>query len=577
MGFKIECIFLIILLFSKVSFYLSFLLFLVSFFSLYEGLIFYFEIKTLFLEWELFSIFGRLIIITFLIDWIRLTFIGFVILISSIVLFYGSRYISAEKFIYRFNILVFLFVVSILLLIVRPNLIRILLGWDGLGLVSYCLVIFYQNEKSANAGILTILSNRVGDVAILLRIAWLSNFGSWNFFFLQMVETRININFILFIVILARITKRAQIPFSAWLPAAMAAPTPVSSLVHSSTLVTAGVYLLIRFSHLLNLRSFLFVTGRLTMFISGLGANFEIDLKKIIALSTLSQLGVIIITLSLGFFELSFFHLLRHALFKSLLFLCAGVFIHGIGDNQDIRFLGGIHERCPSSSLFFIGCSLSLCGFPFLSGFYSKDVILECFFLSEINIYIYMLILVGTLFTVTYSIRLGFYLYFKNLGISKIINLGEEKIILFPIRVLFIFAIIGGRFISWVFFPGYFIFLPLTFKGLVLCLSLLFMFLIILGLKIFELKILAPLKKNIFFFSNIWFLPYFSSRFIVSFLNLGNFFLKFLDQGWVEYLGGQGFIKNVIKKSSFLDYFFLTRIKIYFLIFFILFIYFVLI
>nr|QID03254.1 NADH dehydrogenase subunit 5 [Homidia socia] len=564
------------LLFSKVSFYLSFLLFFLSFFSLYEGLIFYFEMKTLFLEWELFSIFGSLIIMTFLIDWMSLTFMGFVMLISSMVLFYGSSYMSAEKFVYRFNMLVFLFVVSMLLLIVSPNLISILLGWDGLGLVSYCLVIFYQNEKSANAGMLTILSNRVGDVAILLSIAWLSNFGSWNFFFLQMVETSISMNFILFMVILASMTKSAQIPFSAWLPAAMAAPTPVSSLVHSSTLVTAGIYLLIRFSHLLNLSSFLFVMGSLTMFMSGLGANFEMDLKKIIALSTLSQLGVMMMTLSLGFFELSFFHLLSHALFKSLLFLCAGVFIHGMGDNQDIRFLGGIHESCPSSSLFFIGCSLSLCGFPFLSGFYSKDVILECFFLSEMNIYMYMLILVGTLFTVTYSIRLGFYLYFKNLGMSKMMNLGEEKIMLFPMSVLFIFAMMGGSFMSWVFFPGYFIFLPLTFKGLVLCLSLLFMLLVILGLKIFELSMLAPLKKKYFFFSNMWFLPYFSSSFMVSFLNLGNFFLKFLDQGWVEYLGGQGFMKNVMKKSSFLDYFFLTSMKIYFLIFFILFIYFVL-
>jgi NADH-ubiquinone oxidoreductase chain 5 len=143
-------------------------------------------------------------------------------------------------------------------------------------------------------------------------------------------------------VILAGITKRAQIPFSAWLPAAMAAPTPVSALVHSSTLVTAGVYLLIRFHYILLENNFLFYVGVFTIFISGLGANFEIDLKKIIALSTLSQLGVIIISLGLGLVELSFFHLLTHALFKSLLFLCAGVYIHGVGDIQDIRFLGGM-------------------------------------------------------------------------------------------------------------------------------------------------------------------------------------------------------------------------------------------
>jgi len=185
--------------------------------------------------------------------------------------------------------------------------------------------------------------------------------------------------FVLIMVILASITKSAQIPFSAWLPAAMAAPTPVSALVHSSTLVTAGVYLIIRFNYLVGLNLFIFYLGRLTIFMSGLGANFEIDLKKIIALSTLRQLGVIMIVLSLGYSELAFFHLLTHALFKSLLFLCAGVFIHGARDCQDIRFLGGVMSGMPISSLFFVCCSLSLCGFPFLSGFYSKDLILELF------------------------------------------------------------------------------------------------------------------------------------------------------------------------------------------------------
>lgn len=191
--------------------------------------------------------------------------------------------------------------------------------------------------------------------------------------------------FVLFMVVLAAITKRAQIPFSAWLPAAIAAPTPVSALVHSSTLVTAGVYLIIRFNYILGANLILFYVGSITMFMAGLGANYEIDLKKIIALSTLSQLGVIILILSLGFRELAFFHLLTHALFKSLLFLCAGVFIHGAQDCQDIRLLGGTLLRTPVSSVFFICCSLSLCGFPFLSGFYSKDLILEVYIIGLIN------------------------------------------------------------------------------------------------------------------------------------------------------------------------------------------------
>lgn len=160
-------------------------------------------------------------------------------------------------------------------------------------------MIYYQNEKRANAGILTALSNRVGDVAILISISLVFRLGGWNFLFLEGLLP----SGVLFYLVLAAMTKRAQIPFSAWLPAAMAAPTPVSALVHSSTLVTAGVYLLIRFSPRLSGSSALaglLVLARLTIFIAGLGANFETDLKKIIALSTLRQLGVIIVILSLG-------------------------------------------------------------------------------------------------------------------------------------------------------------------------------------------------------------------------------------------------------------------------------------
>jgi len=157
----------------------------------------------------------------------------------------------------------------------------------------------------------------------------------------------------------------------------MAAPTPISALVHSSTLVTAGVYIIIRFNELLGVNVRLYYLSSITIFMSGLGANFEIDLRKIIALSTLRQLGVIIMALSLGFTELAYFHLLIHALFKSLLFLCAGVFIHGLGDKQDVRSLVGILEVSPLTLFYFIRCSLALCGFPFISGFYSKDLILE--------------------------------------------------------------------------------------------------------------------------------------------------------------------------------------------------------
>lgn len=246
------------------------------------------------------------------------------------------------------------------------------------------------------------------------------------------------------LVVLAAITKSAQMPFSAWLPAAIAAPTPVSALVHSSTLVTAGVYLLIRFNYLLGVSRFLFYIGVFTIFISGLGANFEHDLKKIIALSTLRQLGLIIIILSLGYTELSFFHLLTHALFKSLLFLCAGVFIHRLGDIQDIRHLGGVSVACPVTSFYFVVASLALCGFPFLAGFYSKDLILEVSFMIGSNIFMFLIIFFSTIFTLTYSVRLVFYIFLKNLGVARHISVEEETGMVSPITILFSLSVVGG-------------------------------------------------------------------------------------------------------------------------------------
>jgi NADH-ubiquinone oxidoreductase chain 5 len=182
--------------------------------------------------------------------------------------------------------------------------------------------------------------------------------------------------------------------------------------VHSSTLVTAGVYILIRFNHLLvdtQLSQFLLLISGLTIFISGLGANFEFDLKKIIALSTLRQLGLIIIILSIGFYKLAFFHLLTHAMFKALLFMCAGSIIHNIINRQDIRTMGGLCLNIPLTSSFFNIANLALCGIPFIAGFYSKDLILELSSYSYINFYIYVIYFFSTGLTVSYSFRLVYY------------------------------------------------------------------------------------------------------------------------------------------------------------------------
>jgi NADH-ubiquinone oxidoreductase chain 5 len=197
------------------------------------------------------------------------------------------------------------------------------------------------------------------------------------------------------------------------LPAAIAAPTPVSALVHSSTLVTAGVYLMIRFNFILlrfPILKYLILVGGLTILMAGIGAIFEIDIKKIIALSTLSQLGVIIIIIGAGFTMLGFFHLVSHAFFKAILFICAGNLIHNFKDYQDIRLISSRSNYLPFTISVFMVANFSLCGLPFISGFYSKDLILEIILMGTLNTVILAIIVIGTALTVIYSFRFIFLL-----------------------------------------------------------------------------------------------------------------------------------------------------------------------
>ncbi len=529
-----------------------------------------------FIEWELVSLNSIRIVITFLFDWISLLFISFVLIISSLVIFYRKEYIINDNHINRFIILVLIFVLSIILLIIRPNLIRILLGWDGLGLVSYCLVIYFQNIKSYNAGILTALSNRIGDVALLLSIAWILNYGRWNYiFYLEIIQNEFEMLIIGRLVILAAITKRAQIPFSSWLPAAIAAPTPVSALVHSSTLVTAGVYLLIRFNIILRtswLGQLILLLSGLTIFIAGLGANFEFDLKKIIALSTLSQLGLIIRILSIGFLKLAIFHLLTHALFKALLFICAGAIIHNINNSQDIRLIGGLRIHIPLTSACFNVSNLALCGIPFLAGFYSKDIILEIVRIRNVNMFSFFLYYFSTGLTVSYSFRLVYYSITGDLNCGRLNILNDESwIILRGIIGLLIIRIIGGRILNWLIFPfPYIICLPIYIKLLTLFVCIvggLFGYLI-------SLRNLFFLNKSLFiynlrtFLGSIWFIPYIRTYGIIFYpLNYGQLVVKSFDQGWSEYFGGQHLYQKLSIYSKTLFLIHNNSLKIYLLLF----------
>lgn len=531
---------------------------------------------TYFFEWEIFSINGSIIVIVLIFDWISLLFISFVLFISSLVIYYRKDYISGDIFINRFIILVLLFVFSIIIIILRPNLIRILLGWDGLGLVSYALVIYYQNVKSYNAGILTALSNRLGDVALLIAIAWMLNYGRWNFlFYIEFIKNDFYISIICFIAIFAAITKRAQIPFSSWLPAAIAAPTPVSALVHSSTLVTAGVYLLIRFRSLF-LDSvggkFLLLISGLTIFMAGLGANFEFDLKKIIALSTLRQLGLIIRILAMGFYKLAFFHLLTHALFKALLFICAGAIIHNIKNSQDIRDMGCLTVHMPLTISCLNVANLALCGFPFLAGFYSKDIILEIVLISELNLFSVFLFFFSTGLTVSYSFRLFYYSFIITINQSSINILNDKSLIIFKsIFGLLIFAISGGSMLNWIIFPySSIICLPLFLKFLTLMICFIggVAGYLISNINFFSFNKSLNYYLVSFFSSSIWFMPSLSTIGVVKHpINLSFKLFKNLDQGWFEFFGIQQIFKIFINVSSIIQFIQFNNLKIHLTLF----------
>nr|AGO28116.1 NADH dehydrogenase subunit 5 [Ectrychotes andreae] len=526
---------------------------------------------SLFMDWEFMSMNGSVMVMTLFFDFMSLMFISCVFFISSMVIYYSESYMMNDINKTRFYFMIILFVMSMMFMIISPNLISILIGWDGLGLVSYCLVIYFQNYKSYAAGMLTILTNRLGDVALLISIAWFFNYGSWHFIkYLNMWE---NWSFYLVLmIVLAGFTKSAQIPFSSWLPAAMAAPTPVSSLVHSSTLVTAGVYLLIRFSELFNNMSvyIILLISVLTMFMSGLGASFEYDLKKIIALSTLSQLGLMMSILFMGFPILSFFHLLTHAFFKALLFLCAGLIIHCLSDSQDIRHMGSVSLQLPFTCTCFCISNLSLCGTPFLSGFYSKDMIMEIMFMYNYNFYIYMLFMISLGLTVMYTFRLIYYCFSYNLNLYVCQSYYEDYLMMKSMVFLTIMAVLGGSLLGWLIFGfPYMICLPFFLKISIL---LMVFFGAWLGYELCYFSNLLLFTLRFYFSSNffgsMWFMPYFSTFMIYSnSLYLSKNYLEVMDGGWGEYMISMSHGIYISMLSRVYNYYHYNNLKIFILTF----------
>nr|YP_010944742.1 NADH dehydrogenase subunit 5 [Liocranchia reinhardtii]WMC20840.1 NADH dehydrogenase subunit 5 [Liocranchia reinhardtii] len=493
-------------------------------------------------SWELFNCMSSSVEFDLAIDWMSCSFSGLVCFISGCVMIFTISYMSGDSSLNRFTLTVMLFVLSMNFLIFIPSLISLLLGWDGLGLVSFCLVIYYQNSKSLSAGMLTVLMNRVGDCFILGSISMIVVLGHWNMLCLWEFDMFMLAN--LFIMI-AGMTKSAQIPFSSWLPAAMAAPTPVSALVHSSTLVTAGVFLFIRFFKYLNsyewFSIFMVYVSILTTIMSGVCALYEYDMKKIIALSTLSQLGVMMMSLGLGMPMLALFHLYTHAMFKALLFMCGGNIIHCFSGKQDMRQMSNVSKLLPVTTMFLNISNMALCGLPFLGGFYSKDLIIESLISGNMNLVLLSLGLFGVCLTVLYSMRFSFYTIWCNESSEVYSNMNDGDLkMIFPMSMLVMGALWGGfifqslfcQFSVEFFFPTFMkLFVPILIVS-----SLLMSF----G---FWDK--GSMTKNFgilnYINSSMWFLSSFICYPMMnSMKSITNSSLKVVDMGWFEIVGGQG-------------------------------------
>lgn len=487
--------------------------------------VYLFKISLLYLDYQVCS------------DWLGISFIFLVLLISSQVLIYSSYYMNEEVFTGRFIYILLGFILSMILLIVSSDGLRLILGWDGLGITSYLLIIFYKNYASSSRGIITVLRNRVGDVLILWSLGLIFYSKSWDYIFLRYFSSSIIVFFIV-----SSFTKRAQLPFSAWLPAAMAAPTPVSSLVHSSTLVTAGIYLIIRLSPSFERGGcfLLILAGAVTSFFSGLAAFGENDLKRVIALSTLSQLGVMIFSLGLGLTLFCYFHLFAHALFKALLFICSGVVIHSLGV-QDIRRMGGVSKILPYTSHIILVCSLRLIGFPFLSGFFSKDLIIES---SEESFIVIpsILILMSCFLTRVYSSRIAqICLCSYNYNLSCQYR-DEEGDYLIPLFILYWGAVVGGYLFYWGFL-GYIRPILGGFEKIIL-------------LCFVGAGVTLPYFIKLYSFNlrhclgNIFFLPFITGYTSSTPLRVGELLFYKGDQGWVEEIGPSLVYENRMWGSS---------------------------
>jgi NADH-ubiquinone oxidoreductase chain 5 len=536
-----------------------------------------------------------------------------VLIVSSLVHVYSIGYMSHDPHNQRFFSYLSLFTFMMVILVTANNFLLMFVGWEGVGICSYLLVSFWFTRIAANqSSISALLTNRVGDAFFMIGMfAILWSFGNIDYSTVFSLAPFVNENIVTIIgvcLLIGAMAKSSQIELHVWLPMAMEGPTPVSALIHAATMVTAGVYLLMRTSPLIEYSSTVLILclwlGAITTVFSSLIGLFQQDIKKVIAYSTMSQLGMMVIAVGLSSYNLALFHLVNHAFYKALLFLGAGAVIHAVSDNQDFRKYGGLRAFLPLTYSVMLIASLSLVAFPFMTGFYSKDFILESaygqfYFSSTV---VYFIATIGAMFTTLYSVKVLYLTFLTNPNgpLTSYKHAHEGDIFMsLPLIILAIFSIFFGYIAKDLFIglgSGFFMdnslfihpmhetmldtefAVPVLFKLLPLIFTISLSFLAILLSEFLPLSLinfkLTRLGYNIFsFFNQRFLIELLYNKYITGFvLKLGGQTTKVLDRGSVELLGPYGLEKGLVNLSrniSSLDTGVITSYALYILIGFI--------
>ena len=389
----------------------------------------------------------------FLVDSLSLTMMLIVNGIGLLIHVYSIGYMQGDERVNSFFSQMNLFTFSMLLLVMGSNYLVLFIGWEGVGFCSYLLIGFWFKNTAYNyAARKAFVMNRIGDLGFILGIILLFfTFKSVSFseIFSQAATLQVGapvITLITILLLVGAVGKSAQIPLFTWLPDAMAGPTPVSALIHAATMVTAGIYMIARSSILYNLApitlNIIIVLGVATALIAAAIGLKQNDIKKVLAYSTVSQLGYMFIALGLGAYSTAVFHLTTHAFFKALLFLGAGSVIHAMGGEQDIRKMGGLRKKMPVTFLTFLAATLAISGIPPFSGFFSKDLILSKAF--EQNPLVYGLALFGALLTCFYMFRLLFLVFYGEQRLANAHPHEPPKVMTVPLIILAVLSVFGG-------------------------------------------------------------------------------------------------------------------------------------